>query len=786
MAADVAYAHCRPKRWEQKEGVIPPERTTASLDTERSRRLTSLIADRAEKHGPDSGNSRERRVRFLAEKLRGYIAGLPKAFAVEFDRGQSLVWVTLCYAFGIFLYFELPAEPSPYAVAALAFFFCSVQIISYSRPRYSRILGLVLASVLGLCVALLRTTAVEAPILEHSGSVNLTGFVESMEDRPSSTRMQIRVIDISGLDRKAWPEKVRISVRGNAPEFSTGDAVTLRSRLLPLPGPVVPGGYDYAFRMYYEGVGATGFAFGAPEVNPSFDMPWDLRLKRWVDTIRQGFAERIKSVLGYGRAGALAVALLVGDRSSIDENTEDTLRTAGLAHILAISGLHMALFAGSVFFAVRAVLALFPSITLRFSIDTWGAGAALFAAAFYLVLSGASIATQRAFVMIALVLVGRLLGRNAITFRSVALAALLILTLSPEALLAPGFQMSFSAVIVLIAAYEEVTRRSKGRLRENVRVNNGIFASVFKTLFYSIAALALTSLVAGAATGVIGAYHFHRAAPLGLLVNVAAMPIASLIIMPFGVLSLALMPFGLDALTLPVMGYGLKALYAVAEIGAENTPHQGIVGAQSYTGVMFVVAAGLMLCLFPRKYRRLSAIPFLFAAIAITTFQPADIYISERGNKIAYRNSAGILRILGSRNSFEAETWLRMEGIAPEEQRSHRVRRSFHACDDDACIIRAYPANREQASAASKNLPLVLSLVEGARAFAEDCERSDIIITRIIAPADCQSVLVLDKDALKRQGARAIWLDRSSADSAAIKHIDVARKYRRRWAPSSQ
>lgn len=786
MAAHVAYAYCWPKRWQQKEGTIPPERTAASLDTERSGRFTGLIADREDKRGQKPGNSREKNIQSYAGRLQNYITSLPQAFAADFDRGQGLVWATLCYALGILLYFELPAEPSPYAVAALAFVFCTMHIISYSRPRYSRISGLVLALVLGLCIALLRTLAVEAPILEHSRSVNLTGFVESAEERGSSKRIQIRVIEISGLDEGAWPEKVRISVRGKTPGFSVGDAISLRARLLPLPGPVAPGGYDYAFRMYYEGVGATGFAFGTPEANPSFDMPLDLRITRKVDAVRHGFAERIKSVLGSGRTGALAVALLVGDRSTIDETTEDILRTAGLAHILAISGLHMALFAGSVFFTVRAVLALFPSIAIRFPIDTWGAGAALVAAAFYLVLSGASIATQRAFVMIALVLVGRLLGRNAITYRSVALAALLILTLSPEALLAPGFQMSFAAVIVLIAAYEEVTRLSQGRLGANVRQNTGFFATVVRTLFYSMAALALTSLVAGAATGVIGAYHFHRAAPLGLLVNVAAMPIATLVIMPFGVLSLAVMPFGLDGLTLPVMGYGLEALYAVAELGAENTPHQGIVGAQSYAGVLLVVTAGLMLCLFPHGYRRLSAVPLLFAAIAIATFRPADIYVSERGNRIAYRDNAGVLRILGSRKNFETDTWLRMEGIPPEEQGSHRIGRSFHACDGEACIIKAFPAAEEIVPAASEKLPLLLSLVEGARAFAEDCKSSDIIITGIIAPADCQSGLVLDKAVLKRLGAQAIWLDRSLPGRTAIEYIAVARKHRRRWTTSPQ
>ncbi|MXN67007.1 DUF4131 domain-containing protein [Stappia sp. GBMRC 2046] len=718
--------------------------------------------------------------------MRNYIAGLPQAFATDFDRGQSLVWAALCYALGILLYFELPAEPSPFAIAALALGSGAGHLISYSHTDYSRVSGLVLALVLGLSIALLRTLAAEAPILERSRSVDLTGFVESAEARRSSTRLQIRVVKLAGLEEEDWPEKVRVSVRGQVPSFSAGDAIAVRSRLLPLPGAVVPGGYDYAFRMFFESVGATGYVFGKPEA-ASLAAPWDLRLKRKVDSIRKGFAKRIESVLGDGRAGALAVALLVGDRASIDEGTEETLRTAGLAHILAISGLHMALFAGSVFFAVRAILALFPRLALRFPIDAWGAGAALVAAAFYLVLSGASIATQRAFVMIALVLVGRLLGRNAITYRSVALAAILILTLSPEALLAPGFQMSFAAVIVLIAAYGEVTRLGKIRGRNGHRPEAGIFAGALKTLFFSIAALALTSLVAGAATGVIGAYHFHRVAPLGLLVNIAAMPIASLVVMPLGVLSLALMPFGLDGLTLPVMGYGLEALYVVAELGAENTPNEGIVGAQSLPGVLLTIASGLMLCFFPRRYRRLSVIPLVCAVMAFATFRPADIYISERGNKVAYRDTTGIMRVVGSRSSFETDTWLRMEGVATDDRKSRLIGQSFQACDEDACIIRAYPPdNGETISASAAGpAPLILSLVEGARAFTEDCRRADIVVARISAPIDCQAPMVLDRETLKHEGAQTIWLTRANG-ATVVKSVDVARRSGRRWSRPPQ
>jgi competence protein ComEC len=129
------------------------------------------------------------------------------------------------------------------------------------------------------------------------------------------------------------------------------------------------------------------------------------------------------------------------------------MRDSGLAHILAISGMHMVIMAGTWFWLVRGAWRCFR----RWRFDTrsaWAAVAALFGAAFYLALSGGAVPTIRAWIMMSIMLLAILLDRPAISMRNVALAALIILAWTPEILFSPSFQMSFAAVVGLIAVYE--------------------------------------------------------------------------------------------------------------------------------------------------------------------------------------------------------------------------------------------------------------------------------------------------------------------------------------------
>ncbi|WP_051241477.1 ComEC/Rec2 family competence protein [Stappia stellulata] len=735
----------------------------------------------------DAGSGAQERVRAsLAMLLRSrllsrksgrdaeaaWYGGFAMAVRADLDRGRGLVWACIAFGLGIAGYFQLPREPSLPALLGVCVFLWGLFLSAHRNGRAAALLLACAVVLSGTAAASLRTVLVSAPILERARSVTLSGFVERAETRAGGRlRLTIRVVDAPPLRGDSVPKRVRVSVRGADAAFETGNAVRLRARLMPPAPAVMPGGYDYSFRAFFDGVGASGFAFGAPEKTDLGPVPRDLRLMAGIDGLRRTIAERILQTLGTGVAGGLAVALIVGDRSSIPPETTEALRTAGLAHILAISGLHMALFAGAVFFSVRAVLALSARLSQNRPIDLWAAGAALAAATFYLAISGGSIATQRAFVMIALVLAGRLLGRRALTLRNAALAAFFILVVTPEALLDPGFQMSFAAVVALIAAYEEMTRR-RARTNPRDQAARGLVMSAIANVALWLGAILMTSLIAGAATGAIGAFHFHRIAPLGPLINLVAMPLVTVLVMPMAVLALALLPFGLEVLPLSVMGLALEQVAAISSWAQAATPGEGVIGMLPLSAILLVVTGGGVLCLAPAGYRHVALVPLVFAGLALALHRPPDMLVSANGKAIAVRDSTGRLQVTARPSSFLGDVWLRADAVTATERNNRHLTRRRMACDDRACIASAYPGGGARAAPAGVKpadmlsgtdtagiRPLTISLVSDPSAFAQDCVRVDVIVTALRAPVSCAAPHVFDASSLARTGAIAIYLE---------------------------
>src|SRR5437899_3247172 len=221
---------------------------------------------------------------------------------------------------------------------------------------------------------------------------------------------------------------------------------------------------------------------------------------------------------------------------------------SGFAHVLSISGYHMAVVAGLMFFGFRAAFALMPAFASRYPIKKWAALAALAAAAFYLLLSGAEVATQRSFIMIAIVLIGVMVDRSALTLRTLTVAALGVLLLVPEAVVHPSFQMSFAATLALVAGYE------RGLPWMTAGADTPLGARIALWGGREVVGLVLGSLLAGTATMLYAAYHFHRLAPYGLLANLLAMPVVSAWVMPMGILGVLALPFGFDGFFWRLMG----------------------------------------------------------------------------------------------------------------------------------------------------------------------------------------------------------------------------------------
>ena len=332
---------------------------------------------------------------------------------------------------------------------------------------------------------------------------------------------------------------------------------------------------------------------------------------------------------------------------------------SGLGHVLSISGYHMVIVTGLVFFAIRAALALVPALALRRPIKKWAAAAALVAAAFYLLLSGAEVATQRAFIMTAIVLIGVMVDRAALTLRNLALAALAVLLIAPEAVAHPSFQMSFAATLALVAAYE------RGFSWSAAGADTPLGARIALWGVRDVVALALGSLVAGLATTLFAAYHFHRLAPYGVLANLLAMHIVSLVAMPSGILALVALPFGFDGPLWRLMGLGIDWMIAVA-LWVASLP--GAVGriAAFGTGPLMLASAGLILiCLLRTPLRWSGAVLAALAIAWIANVRQPDVLVADGGQAFAVRSADGRLAVMKTGNDlFAVREWLAADGDA--------------------------------------------------------------------------------------------------------------------------
>jgi competence protein ComEC len=425
-----------------------------------------------------------------------------------------------------------------------------------------------------------------------------------------------------------------------------------------------------------------------------------------------------------------------------------------------VSGYHMAVVAGIVFFVIRAGLALFPSLVNRHPIKKWAAFGALIAATFYLLLSGAEVATQRPYIMIAIVLVGVMLDRPTLTFRTISVAAIAVLTLAPQAVVHPSFQMSFAATLALIAAYQF-------GLPWHPDSDSSIGRRVALWGVREFAGLILASLVAGLATTPYAAYHFHRLAPYGVLANLLAMPVVSVVVMPMGILGLVAMPFGFDAVFWRLMGEGIDWMIAVS-LWVGSLP--GAVGRIHAfgTGPLLAGTAGLLLiCLLRTPLRWSGGVLTLAAALwAVLTPRP-DVLIAGDGQAAAFRAPSGRLSVLhNGRDNFAIKEWLAADGdgrLPKDPTLSDGVN-----CDAIGCIGKLGEGR-------------IISMALGLEALAEDCTRATVVVSmREAMSSNCAATLV-DRNVWRAGGAVALrWIGDRFEQT-----VTLPPKYDRPWGHGS-
>lgn len=668
------------------------------------------------------------------EALSSRLAGL-----AALDAAQAVLWSPVLFAAGIGTYFSMPVEPALLPVAV----FTALAVLASVLLRRSPALGITCTVVAlfaaGFFSATLRTEMLATEILStETGPVELSAVVADLERRPDGT-VRLTLMDVSSNDTGIdLPGRLRITVRTDVGDVAVGDTISTRAVLMPPGGPTLPGGFDFGRQAWFNGLGAVGYSVSAIKrvaAAPSSTDPLDT----FVTGLRISISDRIRGQLDDPAAG-IAIALMTGRRAAISKETYSVFRDSGIAHILALSGLHMGLVAGLLFFTIRALLALWERGALYYPIKKWAAAGTLFGCFLYLFVGGMSVSIQRAFIMTGLVLIAIMVDRTAISMHRVAWAAMVVLLVTPESLMAAGFQMSFAAVVALIAFYERFGGMLLARARSKPLLK--------RAGFYLIGILA-TTLISDMATAPFAAYHFNRIAGLGLITNLFAVPLVGAWIMPFALAAYFLMPFGLEGLALIPMGWGIDLLFAGASYIAARPDSVFLVPAIPTAAFLLFVFGGLWLCLWRQKWRRLGLVPMAVALVLAVTAVRPHILVAAEGNLAAVRLNDGNLAVSSQKSArYVREKWLQRDGMVKAEGWSEpgSLAKGGPNCDEISCSFRAEGIHTVFAN--------------DARALAEDCLRADLLIARFPVPEACASpAAVIDLWDLRAGGTHAIYLD---------------------------
>ncbi len=656
---------------------------------------------------------------------------LLQALSREAERRRLFLWLPVLMGSGILLYFAADREPSLWAPVS-GFVLAVGTAFALRQRQRAALLAIGLSAIFaGFTAAAWRTATVAAPMLDRPRIGQLTGFVESVEARDAGARLVILVTGLAGLEPERWPRRVRVNIRSGT--VSPGDHIAAVARLLPPPGPARPGGYDFGRDAFFRGLGAVGSIPGKIALTaPPRPAPAELALAATIDSARNALTRRIAEI-GGGQAGAMAAALVTGKRGLITETTNADLRAAGIYHIVSISGLHMVLAAGTIFWLVRALLALSQTLALRFQVKKIAALAAMLGAVAYCVFSGAEVATVRSLIMTLVMLGAILVDRPALSMRNLALAAIIVLLREPEALLGPSFQMSFGAVAALIAFAERWEERSRAQ-------PPSALPWPLRPLWIAASGIIVTTLLATAATAPFGAYHFQTFNPFGLLGNALALPFVSLFVMPAAVFGVLAYPFGLDAPAWWLMGLASEVVLKLAHWVAGIDHSTLVIAAFGSAALAWFAACLLWATLWTTRLRLLAVVPLALGVAVAAKPERPDILIERDGSGIAVRGKDGLLVVAGKPSRFVLQQWLNADGDSRKPDDA--ALRQGAACDARGCILTTTDGRS-------------VSYAQDRLAIIEDCRRADVVVTPIPWTAACGATLI-DRTALGRDGATAL------------------------------
>jgi len=693
------------------------------------------------------------RARWLEPMARG--RGRLESF-LEAERGQLPLWAVAAFGAGIALWFALP---DPRQWAGLLFLAGGAALCGFTcvSGRAGRALGwFALALAAGTTLVWLRAERAATPRIEWPRIVEFTARVERVETLTAKGDIRLTLAPLdAGL-----PPQLRVSapVAEQRAGLAPGAVIALRARLTPPPPMALPGSHDFGRDAWFRGDGGVGRALG-PVVVKAAAEPTGL------DSLRSRLDRHIRGQLP-GRSGGIATALVTGDQNAVGEEDAEAMRRSGLAHLLSVSGVHLAAVVGGAMLLTLRLLALSPSLALRFNLVLVGAGAGALAGIGYTLLTGMQVPTVRSCVAALLVLGGIALGREAISVRLVAVGALLVLLLWPESIAGASFQFSFAAVTAIVTLHSLApVRRWLGPREDGLGMR----------LLRGVASLLLTGLAVELALIPFALYHFHKTGLYSVFANLVAIPWTTFVIMPLEALALFLDSIGMGAPAWSMTGWAIDRLLDIAHAIAGMKGAVATLPTMPIAAFVAMVVGGLWLCLWTSRIRYWGVVPLALGAAAALAAPPPTLLVTGDGRHLALLDAEGrpamlrertgdFIRSLVSENSgYDGE---------PATLDDHGQAR----CGPDACVAEIRRDGRSWRLLATRS---------GQRidwaALTAACGQADIVVSDRWLPRACNARwLKLDRMALEQTGGVAIYLGEE------VRAVTVAgRLGRHPWRPAT-
>ncbi len=663
-------------------------------------------------------------------------------------RGTLFPWVPVSIGAGVGFWFSLPWEPGGTFYALSAAVLLSAVLLRLCGPELAHPPAVVIGCLaLGMLAAGFRVHMQAAPMLDFRYYGPIQGrIVEIDRSQSDAMRLTLDRVVLEDLPPDRTPLNVRVSLQGDGPQmaFEPGQVVILTGSLAAPQGPVEPGAFDFRRMAFFDRLGAVGYS-----PNPVLLWEEPEGVDQGVNRLRTYLSNAIMAAVP-GDSGAFASGVMTGDRSGLSLDAVQALRDSSLAHLLAISGMNMAFLTAFVFALLRYGIALIPPLALRINAKKVAAVASFGVAFFYLLLSGANVATERAFIMVCVMLGAILLDRRALTLRSVSISAILILLWQPESLLEPGFQMSYAATVALIAGFGAVEGRV---MREKLpRWALPVFT------------LILSSLLGGFATAPYAAAHFNRFTDYGLIANLLTVPVMGAIVMPAGAIAALLAPFGLAALPLWVMDQGARWILFVAHWVAGLEGSVTPIPAPGPWVLPLITLGGIWLIVWQGRVRLAGLAPLLVALALWVSAERPLMLIDEGAALAGLMGPEGRALSAPKGAGFAAKNWLENDGDL--------------AAQDAAAARAAFDGPKGERRFTVAGWSGVILTGKGAadRAGAA-CLTADLVIVSAAADQADGGCLLLDEDKLAETGALAVWNDGEGG-----LRIEPTHRVRRLWS----